>query len=115
MAGPATSLRATSLRAAAGRPAAGAARPEPAGLELTDGLVSDVRIAWGGIAHKPWRATIAEEALRGQPLTEDAVRGAVDLELAAAVTDDGSAYKVPMVRSITAHVLVGLAEQEEAR
>ena len=82
-----------------------------AGLDLADGEVRDVRIAWGGIAHKPWRATVAEEALRGQPLTEEAVRAAVDLELADAVTDEGTDYKVPMVRSITAHVLLGLAEQ----
>ena len=39
-----------------------------AALELEGDEVRDVRIAWGGVAHRPWRATRAEEALRGQPI-----------------------------------------------
>ena len=81
-----------------------------AGLELDGDVVRDVRIAWGGVAHKPWRATRAEEALRGQPLSEEAVRAAADAELEAARTVEGTAYKVPMVRAATAHVLQRLGE-----
>jgi xanthine dehydrogenase YagS FAD-binding subunit len=86
-----------------------------AALELDGDVVRDVRIAWGGVAHKPWRATRAEGALRGQPLTEDAVRAAADLDLADARTSAGSAFKVPMVRNTTALVLGRLAEREETR
>ncbi len=40
-----------------------------AALELDGGTVKDVRLALGGVAHKPWRAWKAEAALRGQPAT----------------------------------------------
>jgi xanthine dehydrogenase YagS FAD-binding subunit len=80
-----------------------------AGLDLDGEEVRDVRLAWGGVAHKPWRATRAEEALRGQPLTEEAVRAAAEAELAAATTGPGNEYKVAMVRNATVHVLQQLA------
>ncbi|MDN4173539.1 xanthine dehydrogenase family protein subunit M [Nocardioides sp. SOB77] len=82
-----------------------------AGVDLDDdGRVRDVRIAWGGVAHKPWRAAVAEEALRGKFLSEESVREAAEAELAAAVTDEQTAYKVPMVRNLTALTLTSLAE-----
>jgi xanthine dehydrogenase YagS FAD-binding subunit len=83
-----------------------------AALELEDdgSTVRDLRIAWGGVAHRPWRATRAEELLRGAALADDAVRAAIDAELEAASTDAGSAYKVPMVRSTTEYVLHRLRE-----
>ena len=45
---------------------------------MQDSVVKDVRIALGGVAHKPWRASAAEAALRGGPATEAALsrRGA---------------------------------------
>lgn len=42
-----------------------------AALDVADGIVQDARVAFGGVAHKPWRATRAEEALRGAAATED--------------------------------------------
>jgi xanthine dehydrogenase YagS FAD-binding subunit len=82
-----------------------------AALELEDdGSVRDLRLAWGGVAHRPWRATRAEELLRGAALSDDAVGAALDAELEAARTDEGSAYKVPMVRATTEHVLHRLTE-----
>jgi xanthine dehydrogenase YagS FAD-binding subunit len=81
-----------------------------AALELDGDVVRDVRLAWGGVAHKPWRARRAEELLRGARLTEDAVRAAAQEELAQARTQEGSAYKVPMVREATVHVLQRLGE-----
>jgi xanthine dehydrogenase YagS FAD-binding subunit len=80
-------------------------------LDLDGRTVRDVRIAWGGVAHKPWRARRAEAALVGRELTEDAVRAAVDEELTAARTTDGTAYKIPMLRGSTALTLLRLAEE----
>jgi xanthine dehydrogenase YagS FAD-binding subunit len=82
-----------------------------AALHLEGGTVRDVRIAWGGVAHRPWRARLAEAALIGEPLTEDAVRGAVDDELSAAETTEQTAYKLPMLRNTTALTLLQLAEE----
>lgn len=79
-----------------------------AALEMDGDRVADLRIAWGGVAHKPWRARRAEDALRGGPLTEETVRAAAEVELAAAVTSDGNAFKVPMVRNATVMTLLQL-------
>src|SRR5689334_6752342 len=45
-----------------------------AALDVSDGVVRDVRIALGGVAHMPWRAAKAEAALRGVPATEETFR-----------------------------------------
>ncbi|EST32763.1 hypothetical protein N566_19820, partial [Streptomycetaceae bacterium MP113-05] len=74
------------------------------------GTVRDVRIALGGVAHKPWRAERAEDALRGAPATEDAFRRAAETELAAAQTRDGNAYKVPLARNAMVATLRNLTE-----
>lgn len=37
-----------------------------AGLQIENGTIKDARIALGGVAHKPWRDTEAEQSLRGQ-------------------------------------------------
>lgn len=79
-------------------------------LTIEDGLVDDVRIAWGGVAHKPWRAERAEALLRGQELTEEAVVAAVEDELADAQTDDETAFKPAMLRRTTAWTLLALAQ-----
>src|SRR3954453_14091792 len=67
-----------------------------AAVDLDGGVVQDVRIALGGVAHKPWRATRAEEALRGAEATEAALRAAAAAELAAADPLPDLAWKVPM-------------------
>jgi xanthine dehydrogenase YagS FAD-binding subunit len=85
-----------------------------AGLELDGDVVRDVRIAWGGVAHKPWRAFRAEDALRGRRLTREAVLAAADAELADARPGSGNAFKVPMVRNVTALVLGRLAGGERS-
>ena len=79
-----------------------------AALEVVGGTVRDVRLAWGGVAHKPWRARRAEEALVGQALDEVTITTAVDAELADAVTDEQTAYKPAMLRGVTARALLEL-------
>jgi xanthine dehydrogenase YagS FAD-binding subunit len=76
-------------------------------LDVADGRVADVRLALGGVAHKPWRAARAEEALRGGPATVDAFRVAAEAELAAAKPqaglDGGNGFKVPLaIRTLVA-------------
>jgi xanthine dehydrogenase YagS FAD-binding subunit len=41
-----------------------------AALKTEDGIISEVRLAMGGVAHKPWRDRALEEVLRGKPPTE---------------------------------------------
>ena len=82
-----------------------------AALELTDGVIADVRIALGGVAHKPWRAKRAEDRLRGERFGEHVVRAAAETELAQAAPLADNAFKVPMVRNTLVSVLRELAQR----
>ena len=78
-------------------------------LEIDDGVVTDARLAFGGVATKPWRARLAEAALIGGPADETAFRLAVDAELEAAVVRRHNAFKVELaaraaVRALSAVV-----------
>jgi xanthine dehydrogenase YagS FAD-binding subunit len=81
-----------------------------AALDVVGGVVRDVRLALGAVAPMPWRAGLAEAALRGQPASPESFRNAVDAELADArpLTDNG--FKVPLVRRLVVRVLSDLAE-----
>jgi xanthine dehydrogenase YagS FAD-binding subunit len=80
-----------------------------AALDIVDGTIRDVRIALGGVAHQPWRALRAEEALRGRPATEEAFRNAADAELADAQPLRDNAFKIPMAQRTIVAILRELA------
>jgi xanthine dehydrogenase YagS FAD-binding subunit len=80
-----------------------------AALEVVDGEVRDVRIAFGGLAHKPWRAHTAEEALRGSAASVEAFVQAADAELAQAEPLRDNGYKVGLARNTLVRTLVELA------
>jgi xanthine dehydrogenase YagS FAD-binding subunit len=81
-----------------------------AALRVQDGVVRDVRLALGGVAHKPWRARAAEEALRGRPATEETFAAAASAELAAATPLRDNAFKVPLARNLVVRTLIDLTE-----
>jgi xanthine dehydrogenase YagS FAD-binding subunit len=83
-----------------------------AGVVVEDGVVRDVRIAWGGVAHKPWRASRAEAVLVGRELDESSARDAAEAELEAARTDERTAFKVPLVRNLTIETLTSLTGED---
>jgi xanthine dehydrogenase YagS FAD-binding subunit len=78
----------------------------------------DVAIALGGVAHKPWRATRAEELLRGAELTGHAVAAAMDVELAAAQPQPGegggNGFKIPLVTRTVVATLRELTSEGRA-
>ena len=82
-----------------------------AALRTEDGRATDVRIAWGGVAHKPWRARRTEAALAGRTLDESTIAAAVDAELESATTSADTAYKPAMLRNTTTMTLLRLAEE----
>lgn len=69
-----------------------------AALTVEDGRVSDVRIAFGGVAHKPWRAWRAEETLRGARATPDTFAAAAETELAGAEPLKDNSFKIELLR-----------------
>ncbi|MFF4179806.1 FAD binding domain-containing protein [Streptomyces sp. NPDC001750] len=82
-----------------------------AALDVRDGVVRDVRLAFGAVASRPWRARMAERALVGGPAGAEAFGAAADAELAAAGPLPGNAYKVALVRDLAVTVLTELAEE----
>ncbi len=80
-----------------------------AALQVADGVVEDVRLALGAVAHKPWRATVAEEAMRGRPVSGSLFDDAVRAELAAARPTEQNAFKVELARRMSVATLHELA------
>ncbi|MEU8803069.1 xanthine dehydrogenase family protein subunit M [Spirillospora sp. NPDC048819] len=81
-----------------------------AALDVEGGRVRDVRLALGGVAHKPWRARRAEEALRGASATRESYLRAAEAELEAAEPLRDNAYKVPLARNLIVRMLTELGE-----
>jgi xanthine dehydrogenase YagS FAD-binding subunit len=83
-------------------------------LTVGDGVVQEVRIALGGVAHKPWRAHRAEDSLRGASADTESFTAAADAELtdAAALSgvDGGNRFKLDLVRRLLIMVLTDLTE-----
>jgi xanthine dehydrogenase YagS FAD-binding subunit len=74
-------------------------------LRVEDGRVADIRLALGGVAHKPWRATRAEEALRGAAATAESFAAAADAELEQARSLRDNGYKTTIARNTIRRVL----------
>ena len=78
-----------------------------AAIQVDDGVITEARLAFGGIATKPWRARRAESALVGSPADAATFRRAAATELEAAVVRRHNAFKVELatraaVRGLTA-------------
>src|SRR5437899_2032721 len=61
--------------------------------------ITSVRLAMGGVAHKPWRLTVAESALRGVSLDDaNALKAAIAPAFAEARPLPGNAFKVELAQ-----------------
>lgn len=79
-----------------------------AALDVDGGVVRDARVAFGALAHVPWRAHRAEDALRGAPATEESYARAADAELAEARPLRDNGFKVPLARNTLVRTLAEL-------
>lgn len=84
-------------------------------LELDGGRVRRVALAFGGLAHRPWRATATEALLLGAEPTAAAVRQAVDAGLAGARPLRDNAFKVELAANLACEVLGTLAQEPDGR
>jgi len=82
-----------------------------AALDVRDGVVHEVRLAFGAVASRPWRAREAERVLTGGPAGAEAFAAAADAELAAAEPLPHNAYKVTLLRNLVVAVLTELTEE----
>lgn len=67
-----------------------------AALEVQNNKIQQARIAMGGVAHKPWRATDAEAMLMGKQPSEELFQQAANTALAGAKTYEHNAFKVEL-------------------
>ncbi len=81
-----------------------------AAVDVGDGTVRDCRIAFGGLAHAPWRALRAEELLRGAPATPESFARAADAELEQALPLRDNTFKVALARNLMVRTLSELCE-----
>ncbi|WP_336049109.1 FAD binding domain-containing protein [Streptomyces sp. CA2R101] len=82
-----------------------------AALDVREGVVHEVRLAFGAVASRPWRAREAERVLTGGPASADAFAAAADAELSAARTLPHNGYKVTLLRNLVVAVLSELTEE----
>jgi len=76
-----------------------------AALDIDAGRVRNVRIALGGVAHKPWRALDAERRLVGNPLASQAIVAAGTAAVAGARPLSGNAFKVKLAERAVVQAL----------
>jgi xanthine dehydrogenase YagS FAD-binding subunit len=67
-----------------------------AALSLKGNTIEDVRLAMGGVAHKPWRLKEAEAYLRGKPATVEHFQEAARLTMVQAKSQEGNEFKLIM-------------------
>jgi len=81
-----------------------------AALDLQpDGKIATARIALGGVAHKPWRAVEAENALAAKTPGEDVFRAAAEMALAGAKGYAHNTFKIELARRSIVRALTTVA------
>jgi len=80
-----------------------------AALEIEGGAVADARLAFGGVATRPWRARLAEASLIGGPADATAFRLAADAELEEAAVRRHNAFKVELAARAAVRALTVVA------
>jgi xanthine dehydrogenase YagS FAD-binding subunit len=77
-----------------------------AAIEVRDGVVRDVRLALGGVAHKPWRIEEAERELEGKQAGEAAFALAAERILQGARGWGQNDFKLPLAKNAIVQALM---------
>jgi xanthine dehydrogenase YagS FAD-binding subunit len=83
-------------------------------LNVTDGHVSYVRIALGGVGTKPWRSPEAEAALTGKPAEPANFRKAAEAALRNAKPQSHNKFKIELAKRCITHALQTAASPANA-
>jgi xanthine dehydrogenase YagS FAD-binding subunit len=82
-------------------------------IDVQAGKIHDVRVALGGVAHKPWRVPAAEQQMIGKEPGPAAYGAAADAALKGARTFPHNAFKVELAkRSIVRALTLAAARGE---
>jgi len=80
-------------------------------VEAREGSIRTARIAFGGLAHKPWRAVEAERALVGQRASESLFFQAAEIALRGARGYGGNDFKIPLAKRLLSLTLAEAAAE----
>ena len=69
-----------------------------AAVDLAGDQIKDVRLAMGGVAHKPWRSMEAEKFLIGKPANAETFQQAADIALQGAKPLTHNGFKVELAK-----------------
>jgi xanthine dehydrogenase YagS FAD-binding subunit len=67
-----------------------------AALDISNGIIRGVRLAMGGVAHKPWRLSEAEKALTGKTVSEENFRQAAQIAMNGAKAFEHNKFKLTL-------------------
>ncbi len=76
-----------------------------AAVDVEKGVIQQVRIALGSVAHRPWRLDEAERRLVGVRIDSAGMRAAIDAAFAEARPLSHNAHKIPLARNAAVRVL----------
>ena len=80
----------------------------------TDTII-DARVAFGGVAHMPWRSTEAEAALTGRPAIAATYQAAADIAVESAVGRGDNDFKIELARNTLRRTLADVAAMPDRR
>jgi xanthine dehydrogenase YagS FAD-binding subunit len=80
-----------------------------AALDVADGRIRSARLAFGGVAARPWRAVEAEALLQGQTPDRATFERAAEAALADARPSGDNAFKIDLARRIAVRALLRAA------
>jgi xanthine dehydrogenase YagS FAD-binding subunit len=76
-----------------------------AAIDIRDGEILDLRVAIGGVAHKPWRDTLAEAEFAGQVPNEATFARVAQRLLAGAEGQGHNDFKIPLAEKAIVRAL----------
>jgi xanthine dehydrogenase YagS FAD-binding subunit len=77
------------------------------------GTISSARVAFGGVAHKPWRSVEAEAALTGHPAAMATYRAAAEAAMRDAVGRGHNDFKIELARRTLCRTVAQAAQATE--
>jgi xanthine dehydrogenase YagS FAD-binding subunit len=80
-----------------------------AAVTIKDGTIEDIRVAMGGVAHKPWRDRAAEEQLRGKQPSESNFRRFAEDVLRESEGHGQNDFKIELARRTLVRALMQAA------
>ncbi|MBL8532971.1 MAG: xanthine dehydrogenase family protein subunit M [Betaproteobacteria bacterium] len=80
-------------------------------VDHADGKLKDVRVACGGLAHKPWRAETAERSARGRAAEAGTFSSVAEEVLKGAHGHGHNDFKIPLAQRVIRAVLAQAAGQ----